>query len=87
MTPFSAIFVPRELREAVSDRAWLQGMLDAERALAKAEAEVGLVTEQAAALHRARRVGPISTTPSVSPRRGAQSGIRPSRSSGRFVPR
>ena len=34
MTPFSAIFVPEELREAVSDRAWLQGMLDAERALA-----------------------------------------------------
>ena len=49
MTPFSAIFVPRELREAVSDRSWLQGMLDAERALARSEAEVGLVAEQAAA--------------------------------------
>ncbi|MGH3076705.1 MAG: 3-carboxy-cis,cis-muconate cycloisomerase [Gaiellaceae bacterium] len=49
MTPFSAIFVPRELREAVSDRAWLQGMLDAEHALARAGASVGLVPEAAAA--------------------------------------
>jgi 3-carboxy-cis,cis-muconate cycloisomerase len=44
-----AIFVPRELREAVSDRAWLQGMLDAEHALARAGAAVGLVPEAAAA--------------------------------------
>jgi 3-carboxy-cis,cis-muconate cycloisomerase len=49
VTPFSAIFVPQELRDAVSDRAWLQGMLDAERALAKAGAAVGLVPEAAAA--------------------------------------
>ena len=49
MTPFSAIFVPQELREAVSDRAWLQGMLDAELALAKAGAEVGLVPPDVAA--------------------------------------
>lgn len=49
MTPFSAIFVPQELREALSDRAWLQGMLDAEHALAKAGAAVGLVPEDAAA--------------------------------------
>jgi len=49
MTPFSAIFVPQELRDAVSDRAWLQGMLDAEHALAKAGAAVGLVPDEAAA--------------------------------------
>jgi 3-carboxy-cis,cis-muconate cycloisomerase len=49
VTPFSAIFVPQELREAVSDRAWLQGMLDAERALARAGAAVGVVPEDAAA--------------------------------------
>jgi 3-carboxy-cis,cis-muconate cycloisomerase len=49
VTPFSAIFVPQELREAVSDRAWLQGMLDAERALARAGAAVGLVPQAAAA--------------------------------------
>jgi 3-carboxy-cis,cis-muconate cycloisomerase len=49
VTPFSAIFVPQELREAVSDRAWLQGMLDAEHALAKAGAAVGVVPEDAAA--------------------------------------
>ena len=49
MTPFSAIFVPQELREAVSDGAWLQGMLDAERALAQAGAALGLVPDDAAA--------------------------------------
>jgi 3-carboxy-cis,cis-muconate cycloisomerase len=49
VTPFSAIFVPQELQEAVSDRSWLQGMLDAEHALAKAGAAVGLVPENAAA--------------------------------------
>ena len=49
MTPFSAIFVPQELREAISDRAWLQSMLDAERALARAGAAVGIVPEDAAA--------------------------------------
>ena len=48
MTPFSAIFVPEALRDAVSDRAWLLGMLDAENALAKAGAAVGLVPEGAA---------------------------------------
>ena len=48
MTPFAAIFVPQELRDAVSDRAWLQAMLDAERALARAEAAAGLVPEEAA---------------------------------------
>ena len=52
MTPFSAIFVPQELQEAVSDRAWLQGMLDAEHALAKAGAAVGILPEGAA-----RRIG------------------------------
>ena len=49
MTPFAAIFVPQELRDAVSDRAWLQGMLDAEHALAKAGVAVGLVPADAAA--------------------------------------
>ncbi len=49
MTPFAGIFVPDELRSAVSDSAWLQGMLDAERALARACAEVGLVPDAAAA--------------------------------------
>lgn len=48
MTPFAAIFVPAGLRAAVSDQAWLQGMLDAERALARACAEVGLVSQVAA---------------------------------------
>jgi 3-carboxy-cis,cis-muconate cycloisomerase len=49
VTPFAAIFVPHDLRDAVSDRAWVQGMLDAERALATACAAGGLVPEEAAA--------------------------------------
>lgn len=47
--PFDALFVPDELREAVSDRAWVQAMLDAELALAVAEARLGLIPEAAAA--------------------------------------
>jgi 3-carboxy-cis,cis-muconate cycloisomerase len=49
VTPFAAIFVPQGLRDAVSERAWVQGMLDAEGALAQACAAVGLVPEGAAA--------------------------------------
>jgi 3-carboxy-cis,cis-muconate cycloisomerase len=41
--PFDALFVPDDLREAVSDRAWLLAMLDAERALAAVEARLGLI--------------------------------------------
>jgi 3-carboxy-cis,cis-muconate cycloisomerase len=46
--PFDALFVPAPLREAVSDRAWLEAMLAAERALARAEAEVGVIPAAAA---------------------------------------
>jgi 3-carboxy-cis,cis-muconate cycloisomerase len=49
VTPFAAIFVPVEVRDAVSDRAWLLGMLEAERALALACAAAGLVSEDSAA--------------------------------------
>jgi 3-carboxy-cis,cis-muconate cycloisomerase len=38
-----AIFVPEEIREAVSDRAWVEAMLKAERALVNAETLAGLV--------------------------------------------
>ena len=40
---FGPIFVPDGLREAVSDRAWLQAMLDAEAALAAALAGAGVI--------------------------------------------
>jgi 3-carboxy-cis,cis-muconate cycloisomerase len=46
---FSPVFVPDEFREAVSGRAWLQAMLDAEAALATAEAQVDLIPHEAAA--------------------------------------
>jgi len=45
---FDRIFVSEELLEAVSDRAWLQALLDAERALAAAEARAGVIPADAA---------------------------------------
>lgn len=48
MSPFSAMFVPDELADAVSDRAWLHAMLDAEGALARAEARAGVISGEAA---------------------------------------
>ncbi len=43
MTTFAPLFVPDEIAAAVSDRAWLAAMLDAERALVNAEAIAGVV--------------------------------------------
>ena len=49
MTTFDPIFVPRAVRDAVSDEAWIVAMLDAERALAAAESKVGVIPAQPAA--------------------------------------
>ncbi len=49
VNPFSAIFVPDALAEAVSDRAWVKAMLAAERALALAQVETGSISADAAA--------------------------------------
>jgi 3-carboxy-cis,cis-muconate cycloisomerase len=46
---FETLFVPDAIRDAVSDAAWLQAMLNAERALAAAEAEAGIIPAEAAA--------------------------------------
>jgi 3-carboxy-cis,cis-muconate cycloisomerase len=45
---FEAILVPDDLLEAVSDRAWLAALLDAERALVNAEALAGAIPAHAA---------------------------------------
>jgi 3-carboxy-cis,cis-muconate cycloisomerase len=45
---FEPIFVPDEIRETVGGRAWLQAMLDAEAALALAQARAGLIPAEAA---------------------------------------
>jgi 3-carboxy-cis,cis-muconate cycloisomerase len=45
---FDAIFVPDAMRAAVDDRAWLQAMLDAEAALARAQARAGVIPAGAA---------------------------------------
>jgi 3-carboxy-cis,cis-muconate cycloisomerase len=49
LTRFERLFVPAELREAVSGRAWLAAMLESERALAEAGARAGIVPAEAAA--------------------------------------
>ncbi|MGH3137038.1 MAG: 3-carboxy-cis,cis-muconate cycloisomerase [Gaiellaceae bacterium] len=49
MTTFGPLFVPEELLDAVSGRAWLQAMLEFESALARAEAAAGIVPADAAA--------------------------------------
>jgi 3-carboxy-cis,cis-muconate cycloisomerase len=53
---FAAILVPDDLLVAVSDRAWLGALLEAERALATAEAGAGAIPAEAAAAiaHRCR---------------------------------
>jgi 3-carboxy-cis,cis-muconate cycloisomerase len=48
MSAFDGLFVPAELRAAVSARAWLEAMLDAERALVTAGASMGTVPADAA---------------------------------------
>jgi 3-carboxy-cis,cis-muconate cycloisomerase len=45
---FASIAVPAGLRAAVSERAWLEAMLAAERALALAEARAGVIPAEAA---------------------------------------
>ena len=52
---FTPIFVPDAVREAVSGGAWLQAMLDAEVALAAAEAAEGVIPAEVAAAIAAAR--------------------------------
>ena len=49
MSAFDGLFVPADLRAAVSSRAWLEALLDAERALANAGATGGTVPAELAA--------------------------------------
>lgn len=54
MTLLGPLFAPDEIRAAFSDRACLQGMLDFEAALARAEARVGVIPKDAAPAIAAR---------------------------------
>jgi 3-carboxy-cis,cis-muconate cycloisomerase len=55
---FAPIFVSDAVAELTSDEAWLQAMLDVEAALARAEADVGVITgAQAEAIAAACRAG------------------------------
>jgi 3-carboxy-cis,cis-muconate cycloisomerase len=45
---FDRIFVPASFRDALSDEAWLQAMLDVERALAAAQSRAGVIPADAA---------------------------------------
>jgi 3-carboxy-cis,cis-muconate cycloisomerase len=55
--PFEALFVPPAFRGAVSDEAWLRALLETERALATAQAKVGVISQEAAAAVVAARTG------------------------------
>ncbi len=46
VSPFTAIFIPDELAAAVSDRAWVAGLLAAERALARAQSLAGTLNSR-----------------------------------------
>jgi 3-carboxy-cis,cis-muconate cycloisomerase len=55
---FDGVLARGAVRDAVSDLAWLQAMLDFEAGLARAQARAGLITvEQAGAIGRACRAG------------------------------
>ena len=45
---FTGLFVPEDVADATSERAWVQAMLDVEAALARAQAKAGLVPDAAA---------------------------------------
>jgi 3-carboxy-cis,cis-muconate cycloisomerase len=47
--PFEALFVPPAFRDVAADEAWLRALLEAERALAVAQANVGVISHEAAA--------------------------------------
>jgi 3-carboxy-cis,cis-muconate cycloisomerase len=49
LTLFAAIFVPDEVRDCVADRAWIEAMLEVERALVRSGAAVGVIPADAAA--------------------------------------
>ena len=48
MSAFDGLFLPREIADAVSAGAWLEAMLAVERAIARAEAAVGVIPQEAA---------------------------------------
>src|SRR4051812_9149010 len=45
---FEELFVPDAVRDAVSDRAWIEAMLEFEAGLAAVEGELGVVPSEAA---------------------------------------
>lgn len=70
---FGPIFVPGRFREVVSGRAWVRAMLEAEAALARAEARVGLIPEEAAG-EISRRCRQMDPDPEELGRRGRAAG-------------
>ena len=78
MSPFSAIFVPDSLAAALTDEAWLAAALRAEQALVTAEAEAGIVGEDAAdAVVRACRSLPVDVPRLVEEGRRAGNPVEP----------
>ena len=73
---FDRIFVSEELRDAVSDRAWLQALLDAERALAAAEARAGVIPAAAAVIPCGVLGGPVTAGLALLATAGLTAGVR-----------
>jgi 3-carboxy-cis,cis-muconate cycloisomerase len=73
LTLFAAIFVPDEVRDCVSERAWVEAMLEVESALASAGAAVGVVPADAAAAI-VERCQATSFEPEDLARRGRRAG-------------
>jgi 3-carboxy-cis,cis-muconate cycloisomerase len=57
LTTFESIFVPATLRDAVSDAAWIDAMVEVEAALARAESRAGVIPPDAAELILAAYAG------------------------------
>ena len=68
---FAPITSTPELLDATGDRAWLQAMLDAEAALARAEASAGVIPAEAAEAIGRSRESTCSIRPSSGGRPGA----------------
>jgi 3-carboxy-cis,cis-muconate cycloisomerase len=75
---FERIFVPPDFSDAVSDRAWLEAMLNVERALAAAEARAGVIPDSASgAITKACRVDRFDPVELVEEGRAAGNPVEP----------
>ena len=78
LTTFDAIFVPAPLRDAVSDAAWVDAMVEVERALATRRVPAGVIRGRGRALI-AERAAATALYDACRPGRGGTRGREPGR--------